>query len=334
MVDFTDVFNSIFNRETIISVIWFLGIYYVFYLIIGILFQGYNSSQIVLAKFIDLVILSILMIYLVYTYYNVELETKQDLLSYILNEVKRELKDPMTIVYIGFMLLFFYIFSYTFSISNMYAEQPFTLYLIEQKLWIYIALLLIVDFFVYILKIPIVDFTYALFGNIWDSLTSSSLFKYNAMDVPPPEDYTKTSEDDIAAYDDTEPPQYSAEKPEKKPHEHQGAHDILLYEGPPIVDDTEQQRIEERAREDDIAKQIQQGFTTINDSTSKKYSEQYDKVDSYTSNMKEKQYSSYSIIDKKPKNTKCNKSSKKDTFNPISSVKTGINIQGMNPQIL
>lgn len=333
MVDFTDVFNSVFNRETIISVIWFLGIYYVFYLIVGILFQGYNTSQIVLAKFIDLFILSILMIYLVYTYYNVELKTKQDLLSYILNEVKRELKDPMTIVYIGCILVFFYIFSYTFSISNMYAEQPFTLYLIEQKLWIYIALLLIVDFFVYILKIPIVDFTYSFFGNIWDSLTSSTLFKYNAMNVPPPQDYTKTSQDNtvpatVTVYDDTQPQQDTQQHPE------QNTDEILLYEGPPIVDDTEQQRIEERAREDEIAKQIQQGFTTINDSSSKKYSEQYDKVDSYTSNMKDKEYSSYSISHNKSKNTKCNESSKKDTFNPISSVKMGVNIQGINPQIL
>jgi len=189
---FSDIFNSIFNHETIITLIWFLAVYYIFYLIVGLFFGYPGTPQLFLSKTIDFIILSLLLTYLIYTYYTVSLKNKQDLFYYVLDEFKRELKDPMTIVYVGFILAFLYIFSYTFRMSDVINEKPFTLYLLEQKLWIYICVLIIIDFFTFILKIPIVDFTFFFFGNIWNSLTDTSKSSTTETSPPTTADQTTT----------------------------------------------------------------------------------------------------------------------------------------------
>lgn len=173
--------SSIFNKETLIIIIWFLAIYYIVFVGLGIFFESSaQDPRLRTNRSIDIVIVICLLIYLVYSYYTLSNNDKENIVNVVSKEFVREFKDPMSLLYVGFALAILYIFNSMFNISSNRSEKPLTLDIIEHKLVIYALLLLIADFFMYILNIPVVDMISNTISNFWNSLTQSNPIKVDS----------------------------------------------------------------------------------------------------------------------------------------------------------
>jgi hypothetical protein len=166
--DFDKAFSSIFSNSNIILIIWFLAIYYVTYIILGILFKtSIPTIEMRITRTVDIVVFSSILILLFYSYYKLTDDEKSHILSYISTEIKREFNDPLTMVYVGFFLATLYIFIYLFRIPTAEGMKPVSIEFLETKSWIYLAILLIINFFIYVLKIPIIDLMYSTVASWW-----------------------------------------------------------------------------------------------------------------------------------------------------------------------
>jgi hypothetical protein len=91
---------------------------------------------------------------------------KDDMLASFTNELKRELDDFNTVVYLGIVLVGLQLFTYIFKFITMSGEAPISVNLISAIGVIYMIILLIVNLLTRVFNIPIVDHIVAMFGKV------------------------------------------------------------------------------------------------------------------------------------------------------------------------
>lgn len=164
-------FSNLFTSSNLILTLIFLAIYFVLYFGLGVYFRKENNStgnQMVLSRSIDILIVVIAIIFLIYWYKSISSENKDHIVKYLFNWTKDWFEDSKTIIELGFFLFMFYIFIYIGRVPMTRDTKPNAIAFIEGKLWSLFVLILILDFFKYVLGIDIIAFIFN--DNIINSL--------------------------------------------------------------------------------------------------------------------------------------------------------------------
>jgi hypothetical protein len=169
--DLTTMFYKIFNQSNIILLIGFLAIYFILYLILGI-FKTDNSPNpsLFLSRSFDFLILLFLLIFIYFTYFSQSSTDQSSVVNNSASSFKTYLNDPNSIFSLILFLFAFYLLIFLFGIPMTSDTKPIFVALTENISWVLFALLLIVDFFKYILRIPIVDDISNWISSWWNNL--------------------------------------------------------------------------------------------------------------------------------------------------------------------
>jgi len=157
--------TNIFSLSNILFLIWFLLIYLVIFYLIKSFYKDDNDNfkeTMALSRGIDIFIFGLLIILILYSYWSLSEKDKQNLIGYCLEWTHDFYSNPNTLFECLVFIVLFYLFIYLFGVPMTKETRPVSIYFIEQKLWIILISVIIVDFFVYVLNIPIVDM---IFGN-------------------------------------------------------------------------------------------------------------------------------------------------------------------------
>ena len=152
--------GDIFSKSNVIFILWFLAIYFVIYLILGIFFAKSDtpeSSGLRITRIIDgLVFIMVLMI-IGTSFSTSKTEDTGVYLSKSLSDFKKFAENPYSIFSVIIFLVVFYSCIYLFRIPMADQTKPISILIIESVALILVALLLIHDFFKYVLKINLLD---------------------------------------------------------------------------------------------------------------------------------------------------------------------------------
>ena len=151
----TSFIKDLFSGSNMTTVFWFLAVYFGILIILAVFFKDKLASmQAFIGQIIDVVVFGTLVYYAVYVYYN---NRDKDFVTYLKSELKRELSDFNTVIYLGVFLVSMTGFSYVYRMSTMSPDVPFSIDFVSSLGWIYMCVLLIGYFFKYVLKIPFLD---------------------------------------------------------------------------------------------------------------------------------------------------------------------------------
>jgi hypothetical protein len=157
--------SSIFNKNNLILIAWFLGIYFIAYFILGYFFPGNGSSNpALLSRTIDILMVTCFLIILISTFYSSTDKDKEDFVGNFLSGFKDFLNNPNSVLSVGGLIIILYLIVYLFRFPMSAEAKSMGISFIETISWILLIILVIVNFFKYLLKIPIVDVLYDLFG--------------------------------------------------------------------------------------------------------------------------------------------------------------------------
>jgi hypothetical protein len=172
---FGKLFSYFFNQFNFLLIVWFLAIYLIIYIFLGLFTRTeLPTDGLLISKVVDYITFTMLLVYGIHFYYSTsdkDKETWADFIYYVAVLLKTELKTFNTIFYVVFFLVFLYICVFLFSIPYG-QEKPYSITVLENITWLYLASLIIIDCFTYILKIPIVDIIYKNCYEIWLSFTT------------------------------------------------------------------------------------------------------------------------------------------------------------------
>lgn len=174
--DIKTMFDTVFNKSTIVLVIWFLAIYFVSYFILGFFFKSGTTGgnfQSNLSRTLDFIILAFLFIFITSSYYYLPDEKKENVISDTGKSITQYVNKQSSIFStIGFIFLF-YVVIYLFRIPMEAGSKSLFISLIESGAWITLLIIVIIQFF-----------KMTLDKNITDILTTSLNWSDLPSDIP------------------------------------------------------------------------------------------------------------------------------------------------------
>uniref|UniRef100_A0A6C0JIY4 Link domain-containing protein n=1 Tax=viral metagenome TaxID=1070528 RepID=A0A6C0JIY4_9ZZZZ len=166
---YEDLINIIFNKTTFIYILVFLGIYFVAYFGLGFFFNkggDVSSFQINLSRTLDFLFFSVILILIVSFLYTYDQSNQSTVFTSLFDGTIKFINTPTSIFTVVLFLVVFYIIVYLFRIPMTSDVKPFFISLIENLAWLAFIIISIIDFFQYVLGIPIKNFI----ANLWNEL--------------------------------------------------------------------------------------------------------------------------------------------------------------------
>ena len=169
---FVDIFNSIANIVTlpnILLVIWFLFIYFIIFYLIKSFYKNDTdplNEKLAIGRGIDIFIFGGLIVFIIYSYLSLSDFDKQNMIGYSFNWIHQFYNNPNTFFNFLIFIVIFYCFIFLCGVPMTSQTRPSSIYFFEQILWIIFITILIANFFIYILGIPIIDMIFGLNGGL------------------------------------------------------------------------------------------------------------------------------------------------------------------------
>lgn len=156
----TTVQDMIFNKSNFILLVWFLVIYILAYFLLGMFFgtettvSGFQAS---LGKLLDFIFLCGFIGYTIaYFYYSPEGKLSSDA-KQVYDQIIEYLKNSYSLVTTTLFIIVFYLVVYLFRVPMSAEVKPIFISIIENTAWIGLLVVVIVNFFKYVLGIPLDD---------------------------------------------------------------------------------------------------------------------------------------------------------------------------------
>lgn len=152
--------SNVFNQSNMSLVIVFLAIYFVLYFGLGIYFNKSENpvgTQMAVSRMIDFLVIGTFIFIILSSYLALSEDDKNHLFGYLLQWSKDFFNSNQTIIELGLGLILFYAFVYLCQVPMSMDAKPISISFIENKLWILLAIQIIIMFFKYVLKINIID---------------------------------------------------------------------------------------------------------------------------------------------------------------------------------
>jgi hypothetical protein len=200
----TSLFKNIFSSSNFILVIWFLGVYFIAYFILGFFFQSSNpaSNEKGMARLIDILIFSCIMIIIITTYYSSSDYQKDNFLNIFLTKIQEFVDEPSSILKVVSFIVIFYIVIYLFRFPMTEGSKSMAIAIIEGIAWVLFIVIVIVNFFKYFLKIPVMDILSFLFG--WEKTDLKPVVEVKGNVVPTQPNEVFNISNNLYTYDDAQ----------------------------------------------------------------------------------------------------------------------------------
>jgi len=161
------IFYNIFNKSNIIVLFWVLAIYYILYIILNV---SQQTQYVSMGRFFDIVVFGIIILYIAITYMFLPLDNQEAILKETGNSYMQYLDDPYSLFSLSLFLIVFYCILFFFNITVNGTDKSFIVSIVESLAWITFAILIIVDFFKYVLGISILSFITDGISSFWNQL--------------------------------------------------------------------------------------------------------------------------------------------------------------------
>ena len=170
-----ETIKSIFTKNNVILIVWFLAIYLVAYYLLGFFFRkdssnSENAGSRTMGVFLDFIILAIIMIFLGTTFFSYNEQERESAFSGSVSGFTKFINEPSAIFTTLVFIIVFYFALYLIRVPMTPESKPFFISLIENIAWVIFLIIIFIDFFKYILGISLTDIFAKLFN--WDSLPS------------------------------------------------------------------------------------------------------------------------------------------------------------------
>ena len=163
---------QVFTQSNIVIILWFLAVYFIVYLLLNII-RGKDGVKSNLSRWIDIVSLLCVLIYLSTTYFARSDSEKQKAISDLYSNFKSYLNTPLSIISVGFFIFMLYTVIYILVLPMDPIGKPITITIIENGAWIMFVLILFANFLRYITGISITAFMDDVGGYFQDRADSS-----------------------------------------------------------------------------------------------------------------------------------------------------------------
>lgn len=203
--DFNKTMEDAFNKSNIVLLIWFLAIYFVLYFLINLFTSPSNSDTQAtgnagVGHTVDIIFFLILILYLGSLFMSSTEKENQNTIEKLGSNMKTYMEDPYSILSLFLFIFVFYLIIYIVGISMGAKTKPISIWLFENILIFLFVVLLICDFFKYVLKVDLVKIVSELISNWWKNTTNTVEVVTKAIEDKA-EDATQTSSSGCAKSD-------------------------------------------------------------------------------------------------------------------------------------
>lgn len=146
--------NSIFNMTTLPYFAGFIAIYIVLYFSI---YNGRSESVMLFSKVIDIYLIVVFIVAAVYYYSTLPKDDKDHIIGFLVKWSKEFFQNPYGMAESVILIILFYAFIYLGGVPMSDSTIPGTILFIRQKIWVFLATFIIVDFFKYYFKLDLLD---------------------------------------------------------------------------------------------------------------------------------------------------------------------------------
>lgn len=147
-----------FDQNTLLLTLGFLAVYFIIHIFLGFFYSkddpNYHSLK---SRMVDIVVLILVVGGGALYFFSLDQQSKDEFLPQLWNGLKAYLNNSYSIIEVGLFLMLFYLGIYILGIPMTAEDKPTSIAFFESKAYIFLAILLIVQFFKYVLKIPILD---------------------------------------------------------------------------------------------------------------------------------------------------------------------------------
>ena len=152
--------NGLFNNTLMQYVFEFLAIYIIGYFLIGYVFNQSGDRTLQLVRILDTVVFVFIVIILVITYGNTTIDTIGTQISDSLTAFKEFADNPFSIFAVILFIVLLYSSVYLVRIPMTPDLKPFSIMILENIAFLMIVILLIFDFFKYILDVDLLNYVF------------------------------------------------------------------------------------------------------------------------------------------------------------------------------
>jgi hypothetical protein len=153
----TNSLFQIFKDSNIVIIAWFLAVYFVVYLLLNI-FRGRDGARSSISKWIDIISLMVILIYLGTTYFFKTNDEKKEIVGDTYNNFKNYIDNPLSIISSIVFILTLYIVIYILALPMDSAGKPITIKLVENFAWLLLVVVLFTTFLRYISGVSVTSF--------------------------------------------------------------------------------------------------------------------------------------------------------------------------------
>jgi hypothetical protein len=152
--------SNVFNQSNMSLVVIFLAIYFVLYYGMGVYFGGSENptgSQLAISRMIDVLIIGVFIFLLLWYYLSLSVYDKNHLFAYLLQWTKDFFNSSQTLIELVISIIVFYALVYLCRVPMTDDTKPVSISFIENKLWILLAIQVILVGFIFFFNIHIID---------------------------------------------------------------------------------------------------------------------------------------------------------------------------------
>uniref|UniRef100_A0A6C0B2Y0 Link domain-containing protein n=1 Tax=viral metagenome TaxID=1070528 RepID=A0A6C0B2Y0_9ZZZZ len=202
--DLTKLYNMVFNKSTLLLIMWFLALHFVCYRLLKVFYSENLDTldyQTKLSRMLDIAVFSFLLLFLTASYYSVPDTDKEIMLENLADSFKTYANDNDSIYKTVVFLLFFYCAIYLFRIPMNSETKPAFVAWTEFGAWTLFLIIVFVKFFNDVFGFSMIDIIYSYFD--WSSLPETTDVN-NSIKVTT----ANVEEDEEDCEDEEEPPSY------------------------------------------------------------------------------------------------------------------------------
>jgi len=174
----SNALSDLFSQSNVALAVIFLVTYAVIYYGIGHYYNRETNpagAQVALSRSIDVFLCITFVVIVIFTYLSLSEYDKDHLVVYSLKWTRDYFDDPRTILYLIFFIILFYMLVYLCGVPMTNETRPMTIGLLESKLWILLAIQIILTFFQYVFGIKVVDLIIGdSLMNWWNNVSSKA----------------------------------------------------------------------------------------------------------------------------------------------------------------
>jgi len=157
---------TITTSSVLTFIFWALAIYIILRLIVNVFSRNDVSAEstalLMYSRTIDFILIGGLIALCLYGYSQLAPTDQQNLFGFMLNWTYEFFNDPYTFLECIIFTVVFFVLVYLLQVPMQPELRPFTVRILEHKVWILFAIFIVIFFFKYALGIPILDI---LFNN-------------------------------------------------------------------------------------------------------------------------------------------------------------------------